>query len=77
VLDHDLRQAVARVVDGVGRAGPVVGELAAEIVEDQGGPVEAGALPQARAITLGPRLLRGETAAIAATALWMGIAGGW
>lgn len=28
-------------------------------------------------ITLGPRILRGETAAIAATALWMGAAGGW
>ena len=35
------------------------------------------ALAQARAITLGPRILRGETAAIAATALWMGIAGDW
>lgn len=35
------------------------------------------ALPQARAITLGPRILRGETAVIAATALWMGIAGDW
>ena len=34
-------------------------------------------LPQARAITLGPRILRGETAAIAATALWMGTAGDW
>lgn len=34
-------------------------------------------LPQARAVTLGPRILRGETAAIAATALWMGIAGDW
>jgi len=33
--------------------------------------------PQARAITLGPRILRGETAAIAATALWMGLAGDW
>lgn len=33
--------------------------------------------PQARAITLGPRILRGETAAIAATALWMAIAGDW
>jgi 16S rRNA (uracil1498-N3)-methyltransferase len=33
--------------------------------------------PQAFAITLGPRILRGETAAIAATALWMGIAGDW
>jgi 16S rRNA (uracil1498-N3)-methyltransferase len=35
------------------------------------------ALPQARAISLGPRILRGETAAIAATALWMATAGDW
>jgi len=35
------------------------------------------ALPEARAITLGPRILRGETAAIAGTALWMGAAGDW
>jgi 16S rRNA (uracil1498-N3)-methyltransferase len=34
-------------------------------------------LPQARAISLGPRILRGETAAIAATALWMATAGDW
>lgn len=33
--------------------------------------------PCATAITLGPRILRGETAAIAATALWMGLAGDW
>lgn len=35
------------------------------------------ALAQARAISLGPRILRGETAAIAAAALWMGVAGDW
>lgn len=35
------------------------------------------ALPQACAITLGPRILRGETAAISATALWMGTRGDW
>lgn len=35
------------------------------------------ALSQARPITLGPRILRGETAAIAGTALWMGVAGDW
>ncbi len=35
------------------------------------------ALPEARPITLGPRILRGETAAIAGTALWMGLAGDW
>ncbi|OYX41672.1 MAG: 16S rRNA (uracil(1498)-N(3))-methyltransferase, partial [Sphingomonadales bacterium 32-64-22] len=33
--------------------------------------------PAAKAITLGPRILRGETAAIAATALWMAAAGDW
>ena len=33
--------------------------------------------PQARAITLGPRILRGETAAIAAVSVWMTAAGDW
>jgi 16S rRNA (uracil1498-N3)-methyltransferase len=33
--------------------------------------------PQARPITLGPRILRGETAAIAALAAWMASAGDW
>lgn len=33
--------------------------------------------PQARPITLGPRILRGETAAIAALSLWMAAAGDW
>ncbi len=33
--------------------------------------------PNVRPITLGPRILRGETAAIAAMALWMGVAGDW
>jgi 16S rRNA (uracil1498-N3)-methyltransferase len=55
---------------------------AALLIGPEGGFDEAEraairALPQARAITLGPRILRGETAAIAATALWMGIAGDW
>ncbi len=35
------------------------------------------ALPSAAPITLGPRILRGETAAIAAVSLWMAIAGDW
>lgn len=34
-------------------------------------------LPQACPITLGPRILRGETAAIAAAAIWMAIQGDW
>lgn len=35
------------------------------------------ALTQARPITLGPRILRGETAAIAALGVWMAVAGDW
>lgn len=35
------------------------------------------ALAQSRPISLGPRILRGETAAIAAVSLWMGISGDW
>ena len=35
------------------------------------------ALEQSRPISLGPRILRGETAAIAAASLWMGISGDW
>lgn len=44
---------------------------------DDGERAAIRALPQARAITLGPRILRGETASIAALALWMGVAGDW
>ncbi len=55
---------------------------AALLIGPEGGFDEAertaiSALPQAHAITLGPRILRGETAAIAATALWMGTVGDW
>ena len=35
------------------------------------------ALPQAKAVSLGPRILRADTAAIAALALWMAAAGDW
>ncbi len=44
---------------------------------DDGERAAIRALPQTTAITLGPRILRGETAAIAATALWMAVAGDW
>ncbi len=44
---------------------------------DDGERAAIRAHPQARAITLGPRILRGETAAIAAAALWMAAAGDW
>ncbi len=55
---------------------------AALVIGPEGGFDEAEraairAHPAAIAISLGPRILRGETAAIAATALWMGLAGDW
>ena len=58
------------------------GASAALLTGPEGGFDEAEraairAHPQARPVTLGPRILRGETAAIAAVALWMGIAGDW
>jgi len=34
-------------------------------------------LPQARAVSLGPRILRADTAALAAISLWMAAAGDW
>lgn len=35
------------------------------------------ALPQARGVALGPRILRAETAAVAAVAVWMAASGDW
>jgi 16S rRNA (uracil1498-N3)-methyltransferase len=44
---------------------------------DQAERAAIRALLQAHPISLGPRILRGETAAIAATALWMAVCGDW
>jgi 16S rRNA (uracil1498-N3)-methyltransferase len=55
---------------------------AAILIGPEGGFTDAEraavrALPQARSVTLGPRILRADTAAIAALALWMATAGDW
>ena len=52
------------------------------LIGPEGGftPEEAAAirsLPQARPVSLGPRILRAETAAVAAVSLWMAAAGDW
>ncbi|WP_199502722.1 16S rRNA (uracil(1498)-N(3))-methyltransferase [Qipengyuania sp. YIM B01966] len=57
-------------------------EMAAILVGPEGGfdDAERAAirqLPQARPISLGPSILRAETAALAATALFMALAGDW
>lgn len=64
------------------KAFPSANGAAALLIGPEGGFDDAEraavrALPQARPINLGPRILRGETAAIAATALWMAMAGDW
>ena len=58
-------------------AGPAALLVGPEGGFDDGERAAVRALPQARAISLGPRILRGETATIAATALWMAVAGDW
>ena len=55
---------------------------AAVLIGPEGGFTEAEraairARPQARAVSLGPRILRADTAAVAAMALWMAAAGDW
>jgi 16S rRNA (uracil1498-N3)-methyltransferase len=55
---------------------------AAILIGPEGGFTDAEraairSLPQARAISLGPRILRAETAAAAAVAVWMAAAGDW
>jgi 16S rRNA (uracil1498-N3)-methyltransferase len=60
---------------------PVPGP-AAILIGPEGGFTDAEraavrALPQARPVSLGPRILRADTAAIAALSLWMAAAGDW
>lgn len=63
--------------DAFRAAGPAALLIGPEGGFDQAERTAIRALASARPISLGPRVLRGETAAIAATALWMGLAGDW
>ncbi|MDX3883130.1 MAG: 16S rRNA (uracil(1498)-N(3))-methyltransferase [Sphingomonas sp.] len=67
----------ARPLAAVARPGP-----AAILIGPEGGFTDEEraairALPQAVPVTLGPRILRAETAAAAAIAIWMATAGDW
>jgi 16S rRNA (uracil1498-N3)-methyltransferase len=59
---------------GLGPAGILIGPEGGFTEEER---VALRALPQAHPVSLGPRILRADTAALAATALWMGQAGDW
>ena len=70
-------EAGGDVLAGAAAAGP-----AAILIGPEGGFTEdereaVRALPQARAISLGPRILRADTAAVAALSIWMSAAGDW
>ncbi len=67
---------------GVPMAGAIAPGPAAILIGPEGGFTDEEraairALPQARGVSLGPRILRAETAAVAAIALWMAVAGDW
>lgn len=71
-----------RIDGGPRLGGDSQGLKAAILIGPEGGFDDAErktirAHPQARAITLGPRILRGETAAIATLSVWMAVAGDW
>ena len=61
-------------------AGPFDAVLVYNVYPDVDDPQERDAIqatPGAVAVSLGPRILRAETAAIAATSAWMAINGDW
>ena len=59
------------------RPGPAAILIGAEGGFDDEERAAIRARPAATAITLGPRILRADTAAAAAVALWMAAAGDW
>ena len=60
-----------------GHSGPAALLIGPEGGFDDAERAAIRAHPAGRPVSLGPRILRGETAAIAATALWMATAGDW
>lgn len=71
----------ARVGEALGLTGATRGSWAI-LIGPEGGFSEAertrlGALPQARVVSLGPRILRADTAAVAAMTLWQEHLGDW
>jgi len=59
------------------RPGPAGVLIGPEGGFDESERAQVRALARSRPVSLGPRILRAETAAIAATALWMGTIGDW
>lgn len=69
-------------VGGEPMAAAVASAPAAVLIGPEGGFTaqereQIRALPQAKPVSLGPRILRADTAAVAAVALWMAASGDW
>lgn len=77
LLFADENGGAPAVTTFVSHAGPAAILTGPEGGFDDAERAAIRAHPQAVAISLGPRILRGETAAIAALSIWMATAGDW
>ena len=71
-----------RIAAALAAAGPAVRERAGFVIGPEGGFADEELdrllkLPFVTAVGLGPRLLRADTAALAALAVWQAVAGDW
>lgn len=74
--------AVRGIAEALAAAGPAVRARAGFVIGPEGGFAEEEldrlrSLPFVTAVGLGPRLLRADTAALAALAVWQAVAGDW
>jgi 16S rRNA (uracil1498-N3)-methyltransferase len=65
---------LAAAAEGAAKAAILIGPEGGFTAEERD---RIRALPQAKAISLGPRILRAETAAVAAISVWMAAMGDW
>ncbi len=73
---------VSGIAEALAAAGPPVRERAGFVIGPEGGFAQEEldrlrSLPFVTAVGLGPRLLRADTAALAAIAVWQAVAGDW
>ena len=73
---------VPGIAEALAAAGPAMRQRAGFVIGPEGGFAEEEldrlrSLPFVTAVGLGPRLLRADTAALAALAVWQAVAGDW
>lgn len=65
------------LIEAAARRGPAAILIGPEGGFDEGERAAIRALTAARAVSLGPRILRADTAAVVAVSLWMAVGGDW